>query len=436
MFCKKENILLTALSCILALTVTSVKAQGLVSLSEEAMFDDGLESSPEIAVSKKTTAQPTKPMESVNPPEVDAPVALKKDSKANVNTDTVALPDVSKVAITNDEAINLFGSDNDAVVNGDLFSQMSDLEKRTALLNLELRREKLQNEIEAVKNQRRQALQQEQDKIEQQKLKNLEFEKEQERKLLVEQQKLRDLDIEFEKLRQEKILGAYKNQMLEENQRWIEHNAVFYKQIADLRKSKKDLTEAMKIKMEDIQKEALAAKKAYKQKTDSLRKEALDLQAQISVLRNRIKTLEKENEDMRLNPFANADEQPEVQLTQVTSDNKTDDLFNDEPTENDLSKLYAVTEIRGQGSELIAKLINKNGTAFYVKKGTVLQSGHIIGEITTTYVTAEKDGSNTYLYFSAGGIVPVETNNFQLESTVQSISDKTEPSFGPIPGKL
>jgi hypothetical protein len=75
-----------------------------------------------------------------------------------------------------------------------------------------------------------------------------------------------------------------------------------------------------------------------------------------------------------------------------------------------------VTEIRGQGGEMVAKLINKNGTAFYVKKGTALQSGHVIGEITSTYVTAEKAGDKNYLYFAAGGILPAETSSFELES--------------------
>lgn len=57
--------------------------------------------------------------------------------------------------------------------------------------------------------------------------------------------------------------------------------------------------------------------------------------------------------------------------------------------------MYAVMEIRGQGGELIAKLINQDGSPFYVKKGTTLQSGHVIDEITTTYVRAEKQAPKT-----------------------------------------
>jgi len=80
-----------------------------------------------------------------------------------------------------------------------------------------------------------------------------------------------------------------------------------------------------------------------------------------------------------------------------------------------LSKQYAVTEIRGQGGELVAKLMNKNGLSFYVKKGTTLQSGHVVSEITSTYVAAEKNFNKDYIYFSAGGILPEEIEVFEVD---------------------
>ena len=438
MFYNKKNILLIMSSCLLAFAANTLKAQGLVSLSEEAMFDDGLETSPEVP-----DIEAKKPNEAAVPVPITAPAPASVEPKAatpnvisapkaNVFEDNSLSSDIEDSA-----AINLFGnsSDDDALIDKDLFTQMSELEKRTALLNLELRREKLQNEIEAVKDQRRQAIQQEKDRIEEQRLKNLKLEKEQEQKVLVEQQKLRDLDIQFEKLRQEKVLTAYKNQMLEENQRWIEHNANFYKQIAALQQSKKDLISENKKKMETLQKEALEASKAYNKTIENHKREVRDLQSQISVLRNRIKTVEQENEEMKKNPFANADGTVSTRVDELVSEKSG--KFDDEPVETDLSKLYAVTEIRGQGNELIAKLINKNGTTFYVKKGTALQSGHIIGDITTTYVTAEKDGSPTYLYFAAGGIVPVETTGFELEAQSQDAANKKETAIAaPVAGSL
>ena len=440
MFYNKINILLAFLSCALIFTANQVSAQGLVSLSEEAMFDDGLETLPEEPAQEVPLLQSSAGTEVALPAQTvaqNAPVAAPQAPADNVprvseKTDAV-LPEMDE------EPNSIFNTENsnDDIADQDLFTQMSDLERRTALLNLELRREKLQNEIESVKNQRRQALQQEQDKIEQQKLKNLEFEKEQEKKVLVEQQKLRELDIKFENLRQEKILNAYKNQMLEENQKWIANNANFYKQIADLRDSKKAMAQNLKEQLEILQKEALSAKEVHNNKINAYKKEVDDLQAQISVLRKRIDTVEKENQEMKQNPFASPEAvQPVAQVADNEQETDNDGVFEGEPTETDLSKLYAVTEIRGQGNELIAKLINKNGTAFYVKKGTALQTGHIIGDITTTYVSAERDGDKSYLYFSAGGIVPVETSEFKVENTGAMSANQNTAKGGPVAGSL
>ena len=447
MFYKMRNILLVTLSCVLAFPAGALKAQGLVSLSEEAMFDDGLDTGDELpdlgqpakptdADHSKAPADDTAEIPLIQPKAAPAPVTAPKPAAAPA----IPTPPATTAVSGGDAAINLFGNsaEEEDFSNSDLFTQMSDLEKRTALLNLELRREKLQNEIEAVKNQRRQALQQEKDKIEQQRLKNIEFEKEQEQKVLVEQQKLRDLDIQFETLRQEKLLGSYKNYMLEEVQKWIANNGQFYKQIDELRQSKRDLTANMKAKMKAVQDAARQAQQDYTLKVNGYTKEIKDLRAQINVLRNRIASMEKEQEAMLQNPFANAEPQVQNVTTTVSDDISADDSVTKEPVETDLSKLYAVTEIRGQGGELIAKLINKNGTAFYVKRGTALQTGHVITDITSTFVAAEKDGEKKYLYFSAGGIVPVETTKFELDAGAVPAAATTEnnTSGGPVGGSL
>ena len=89
-----------------------------------------------------------------------------------------------------------------------------------------------------------------------------------------------------------------------------------------------------------------------------------------------------------------------------------------------LANLYAVMEIRGKNGELIAKLINQDGMPFYVRKGTKLQSGHVVEEITSTYIKAEKDALEDYLYFAVGGVLPLEQhlNNTSEESGVANTS--------------
>lgn len=430
MFYKLRNILLAMMSCLLAFSVHEAKTQGLVSLSEEAMFDDELESDRDFpAISRESSAEVgVVPQSAPKAPVIDK-IVNKEDASAQKNEEKVIASQSEKAS---DNKVNVFAApvvanysnsvkdekskiEDLGQIKGDLFSQMSDIEKRTALLNLELRREKLQNEIEAVKSQRRQALIAEEEKIEAARLKNIEFEKEQERKVLVEQEKLRELDIEFEALRQESILSEYKNKMLEEHQKWIDHNKVFYDQIANLRDSERKLVENIQSKVKELKTEAQRAKELYNSKVEGYKKENKDLHAQVGVLRKRVENLEKERDELASNPFAGGALNTSTGATPSMGAQDAGDGIVAEPIENDLSKLYAVTEIRGQGGEMVAKLINKNGTAFYVKKGTALQSGHTIDEISSTYVAAEKNGDKKYLYFAAGGVLPAETSDFELE---------------------
>lgn len=438
MFYNTKNILLVMVSCLFVFANNETKAQGLVSLSEEAMFDDELEtnmdfpplkaesnsntevvslpvSDDKAIISKEATVtKASAPLQKeLNKNEVKA-TSETSEKDASAKTNVFAAPVVANAPKQSTDG--KYSTSDFGEVKGDLFSQMSDIEKRTALLNLELRREKLQNEIEAVKSQRRQALIAEEEKAEAARLKNIEFEKEQERKVLVEQEKLRELDITFETLRQENILSAYKNKMLEEHQKWINHNGMFYDQIANLRASKKKMVEDIKVKVEDIKREAQKANELYNSRIEAYKKENKDLQAQLGVLRKRIENVERERDELSSNPFASDVQAQSSDVSYTPSGDGSSEGIEAEPIETNLSKLYAVTEIRGQGGEMVAKLINKNGTAFYVKKGTALQSGHVIGEITSTYVTAEKAGDKNYLYFAAGGILPAETSSFELES--------------------
>lgn len=418
MFYKIRTFLFVFMSCVLAFALHDAKAQGVVSLSEEAMFDDGLETPDEVPAPKAPAKQETKAIPdelTFSDDEVPAPQAPAAPTQPQAAVSAPAAPSVD----TSDslDGLDFLGEANpEAISDSDLFSKMSDLEKRSALLNLELRREKLQNEIEAVKNQRRQAQLEEQEKAEALRLKKIEAEKEQERKLIQEQEKLRELDIKFEALRQEKVLAAYKNQMLEETQKWIEHDANFYKQIADLRQSKKDLVAETQKRFDGLLAEARQAKAAHQSKINAYKKELNDQQLQMGVLKSRIEALEKEREEAKKNPNPFAEGTAEATEQTAAANTEGGKTISQEPEETVLSLLYAVTEIRGKGAELIAKLLNKSGTTFYVKKGTSLQSGHVIKDITPTYVMAEKDGEKSYLYFAAGGILPSETTKFEVET--------------------
>lgn len=433
MFYKIRNILLILLSFVL--TSVEAKAQGVVSLSEEALFEDELDTeiikkkdapeisaevpvissekndTPEVIVTPSATEKEPKPNDDIKKEASPFDSIIKKNSENETKPSEVSVSDE-----INADIYKLLDGKTD-LKDSDVFNHMTDIEKRTAILNLELRREKLQNEIEAAKYKRREALAKEKQQEEEQRLKNLAAEKEIERKTLEEQARLKELDLEFEELRQEKLLASYKNKMLEETQKWIDHNNTFYTQIGELRSNNKKIIENTKSKFNTLKEKAIKQREEFVKTVTDYEKRISDKDSQLSILRSRIANLEKEIDAAKKNPFAGFDKAQLAAAAGIDLDaldafinqNQLSTSVNGtEPVENDLSKLYRVTEIRGKGDELIARLINKNDVTFYVKKGTSLQSGHVISEITTTYVLAEKDNEKQYLYFAAGGILPTE----------------------------
>lgn len=420
MYYKFRGFIYCLLACAFVFTIKNLQAQGIVSLSEEAMFDDELETTKDFSVDENKPLPTENASESLQDKTSESEIAKQDDQpKVVVAEQKETVLDSPEY---NDPLLSI-GDTNDTAKKedvlsikknnvDDLFEQMSDIEKTTTLLNLELRREKLQNEIEAVKSQRRKAIEEEKAQKEEARLNSLKKEQELQNKKLEEERRLRIVDIQFEELRQEKILRDYKNKMLEENQKWIDKEASLYKIIENLRGEKKVLADKHKADLLSIEKESQKSLQAYQNKMLERDNKEESLKSQISILRNRIASMEKEYERRKSiegNPFAQGEG------ASTGAEGETSEKASSEPNSEGLAKLYAVTEVRGQGGELIAKLINKSGLSFYVKKGTTLQTGHTISEIMPTYVAAEKGYKKDYIYFSAGGILPEETEVFQVD---------------------
>lgn len=402
MFYKKKNIAGISVLTLFLLTSSALWAQGVVTLSEDAMFDD----------EDTTSVVPVEQNNAISTSGAD--VLGNLSQKASIEAKAPQTAPVISATTPNDYAgsAGLLGSD-DVEIDDEVFFRMSDLEKQTALLNLELRREKVKNEIEAIKNQRKQAVVQEKEKEEEKRRKQIEWEKDQEQKVLQEQQALRELDIKFEKIRQEKLLNAYKNDMLTVHQEWIEHEGDLYKQIDDLREQKQGILDDAKNKLSSIKANISAVSARVPEMIKHFEKELENKQTQITLLKSRIEAQERELE--KRNPFAEGGNADNV----ATEAGAVEIAETPAALPLKLANMYAVMEIRGQNGELVAKLINQDGMPFYVKKGTLLQSGHEINEITSTYVRAEKEGLNDYLYFAAGGILPHEQSASQITPTIK-----------------
>ena len=284
-----------------------------------------------------------------------------------------------------------FGDKIMSQVKEDLFSQMADIEKQTSLLTLELKREKIKNEIAAMHAQRQKAIEEEREKQLEKERKQAEWQKEQERKLLEDQQKLKQLEIKYEKLRQERVLKSYKESMLKTNQEWIDYNARLYNQLVKEEKAQNELIAKQKEYFSNLSEAVLNVKTEAEKAKDKYNQEVANLQTQVAILKSKLeaeKTAYEENQKFGPNPFALGDDEdgPKAKLAEE----------------------YAIMEISGKGDALVAKLINKNGGTFMVKPGTILNTGHIVEEITQTYIIADKAGIKDYLYFSAGGILDKE----------------------------
>lgn len=293
-------------------------------------------------------------------------------------------------------------------IDNKLFSQMSDLEKQTALLTLELRREKIRNEIEAIKVQRKKATDEEADKVEAKRRQQTEWKNEQDKKLIIEQQKLRTIETTMEKLRQEKLLKSYKEKMLNERQKWIGGNSDIYKKLAEEKSEKQAIIDDLKTKLTFLSEMADKTTQVAAEVKDKQARDISELQTQISILKSRLEAEEKSN------PFADAANVPTKEEEEILK----------------LTDVYAVMEIRGKGSNLVAKLINKDGKSFFAQAGTALQTGHVVDEITQTYVRADKAGFKEYIYFSAGGILEKEPASSIEGSFKDDSVNKTEENQG------
>ena len=343
----------------------------------------------------------------------------KSPTPASSPTDTNAAKfqqlQLMKQQATSPESNN-FGEAILSQIDNDLFNQMSDLEKQTSLLSLELRREKVKNEIEALKAARQKSIDEANAKKEEKERKKQEWEQEQQRKLLIEEQKLKALNLTYEKLRQENIIKAYKEEMLATNQKWIDNNMNLYGEIAKIEENRDKLINDLKLKLNYLLQLSAKASEAAETAKKNYSRELSNLQTQVSILKSRLEAEKQARVEIntvskdKTNPFASLSEEDKKDV------NKSQKLSDE----------YAIMEIRGKGSDLSAKLINKSGSSFLVQKGTVLQTGHTVDEISQTYVTASKDGKKEYLYFAAGGV---------LDREPKAVSPALSGGITPLPQK-
>ena len=228
--------------------------------------------------------------------------------------------------------------------------------------------------------------------------KRLAMEKELEQKIIEEQTKLRKIELAYEKLRQERLLNAYKEHMLEQEQEWIKSNQAIYDEIANQKKEQELWTTKYKEKLKNLVSLSENVVRDAQIKMESYKREVNDLQTQISILKARMEAQQKTN------PFG----QGVTESGGIVVGGNGAKAVTPVKKSFNLGDLYVIMEITGQNDDINAKLMNREGQTFLVKVGTKLKSGDVVTEITPTHIKTENEGDEAYLYFASGGVMESE----------------------------
>lgn len=271
-------------------------------------------------------------------------------------------------------------------ISNDVFREMAEMERENTALMLQLKREQLRSEIDALKTSNRQILFDEIERREKMTQARLEWELAQDLKRQEALERKQKAEI-----RQKQIEAALKR---EEDRR--------------IQKMKDD--EAARIKKEEEEKAEKARKQAeLKKKYDTASMVNVNGWKPLMIAATRpakIKrsassripaTLTSLGEDLLTKKKAG-----QALTVEIPVSENPDAVKQAEPA----SSLYSVTEIRGTSGTLIAKLISKKDNAtFFAKKSTILPTGHTVINIDKDFVLVQIGDVTEMIGFPSAGLV-------------------------------
>ena len=339
----------------------------------------------------------------------------EEEKKAVESAITVSDADLPKDVQYKANPIDSLGNSILSQIDSDLFQQMSEIEKSTTLLTLELKREKLRNEIEAQKAVRQRSADERERLKEEQRLKDLEKQKQIEASLVREQQTLIDKKQLFEVLKQRKLLNAYMNSMLIAEQEWLKEKEELYARLAKAEQEKKDLVELFKTKIDSVLdvstkniQIAETAKanferivKGLKARNEQLRKR---VEADARIIKSAKNSLYLNSRSIEELKEKNAEHAANTAASLALAQAEVESL-EAEALEEEIEKLsaqYAILGITGRADTLTVEIIDKEGQSTKLKKGSILPTGHIVEEIGGDYAKFNFNDTVDYLYVGKG----------------------------------
>lgn len=326
---------------------------------------------------------------------------------------------------------SLSGTPSDNIVgkmSSDIFREMAEMERENNNLALQLKKESLQAEIDALKASKRKTLFDEIERREKMTQARLEWELAQDLKRQEALERKQRAEI-----RQEQIKAALKAE--EERRKKAEED--------------KARAEREKVQKEENEKKAKEAEERERVHAATLSANAKLVPVQISVARpdklKRPAELKDRSSHIVMAAEGKEGERSSASLTAAAAAAAAASTAQAEEKAEvkkvpPAGTLYAISEIRGTAGTLIAKLLSKSDkSSFFVKKDTILPSGHIVINITKDYVLL-RHGTNPeeIIGFSSGGLLspgsdaPVAA---QEEQTAPAEKKKTRTPRRKVSGK-
>ena len=311
----------------------------------------------------------------------------------------------------------LSGSPSDQVlgkVSSDVFREMAEMERENNSLALQLKREGLRAEIDALKANNRQMLFDEIERREKMTQARLEWELAQDLKRQEALERKQRAEI-----RQKQIEAALKREEDRRIQKMKDEEAERKRKEEELEKQKEAERAELKKKYEaasiarlnNLKPNLIAATRPPKIKRSPSSLVSRTLTAGGEDLLNKKKAGEA--------------------LTTATVDDKQDNLKKQDPA----STLYAVAEIRGTAGSLIAKLISKKDkTTFFAKKSTILPTGHTVIDINKDYVLLQYGSLKEIVGFPSAGLVSSEDSAHTASAPAASAA--TNPGMAGMGGAV
>ena len=276
-------------------------------------------------------------------------------------------------------------------VSSDIFREMAEMERENSTLMLQLKREQLRSEIDALKTTNRQMLFDEIERREKMTQARLEWElaqdlKRQEALERKQRAEIRQKQIEAALKREEdRRIQKMKDEEAARIQKEKEEKERLQKQREELRKK---YDAASLVRLNNLKPVLMAATRPAK-----IKRSASSRVPQV---------LTATGEDLLTKKKAG-----EALTVEIPEEEKEENKAR-EPA----STLYAVSEIRGTADSLIAKLISKKDkTTFFAKKSTILPTGHTVVDIDKDFVLVQIGKETEMIGFPSAGLLGNTQNN-------------------------